>query len=72
MGPQCSFRFIGHTGQKDWIGVELEDFYVIVPGPGKTVVMFRRPSEPQFKLVPKDIALWTIWKLYSGFRMGQS
>ena len=52
-GSVTDVKFIGFSGQKDWIGVELETFYVIIPG--KTVVMFRRPIEPQFKLGAKDI-----------------
>ena len=52
-GDLTDVQFIGPTGQKNWIGVKLMTFYVIIPG--RTVVMFRRPVEPQFRLVTKDI-----------------
>ena len=52
-GSVKDVKFIGPTGQKEWMGVELQDFYVIIPS--ETVLMFRRPSEPQFSLDPQDI-----------------
>ena len=52
-GHLTDVKFVGPTGLKDWMGVELEDFYVIIPE--QSVVLFRRPSVAQFKLRSKDI-----------------